>query len=224
MKKRFLLSIVAAVLSTVALHADLVLVQKVDNHLGMNGEISLKIKGDSVRMDMGNDVSVVLDGATGSITSIIHAQKTYLTMEGDSINQMMKAVAAQNKDKKAGEVKLVPTGKTEVINGQKAEVFNLEGAPYKGTFWIARDYPNAAGIQAALKRIQELPMNRMAAEVAPQPKDIPGVPVKTEIEIAPGQKVTTELVSVKEENLDPALFKAPEGYKAMQMPAMPPQQ
>jgi len=222
MKKRFLLSFVAAVLSTVALYADLVLVQKVDNHLGMNGEVSLKIKGDSIRMDMGSDVSVVLDGASGSIVSIMHAQKAYLTMDGATVQQLMNVAAAQAKAQTNGEIKLVPTGKSEVINGRKTDIYNLEGHAFKGTYWIAKDYPNGAAIQAALKKIQDLPMNKMAADLTP--KDIPGIPVKTEIELAPGQKITTELVSVKEENLDPAIFKAPADYKPMQMPAMPTQQ
>lgn len=223
MKKRSLLSLVAAVVSTVALHADLVLVQKVEDPTGKKSEISMKIKDDSLRMDIGGDVSVVLDGASGKIISMMHAQKAYLTMEASAIEQMMKAAAAAAGQKPKGEVKLVPTGKTEEINGQKTEIYTLEGADHKGTFWIAKDYPNGAAIQAAIKKIQELPMSKMASEVAPQPKDVPGVPVKTEIEIAPGQKVTSELVSAKEEKLDSTLFQAPKDYNPIAMPALPPQ-
>lgn len=222
MKKRSLLSLVLALVSTVALQADLVLVQKVEN-MGMDGEVTMKIKGDSIRMDVSKDMSVVLDGVSGSMTSIMHEKKEFITLDGAAIQQMMKSVAAasQAKGGKPPEVKLVATGKTEEIAGVKTEIYELAGAPQKGSFWIAKDYPNGAAILAALKKLQDLPMSKMASEMAPQPTDFPGVPVKTEIEIAPGQKVTTSLLSAKEETLDATLFEAPKDYKAMAMPMLP---
>ena len=47
------------------------------------------------------------------------------------------------------------------------------------------------------------------------------MPVKMLMEMS-GQKVTVSLLSAKEENADPAIFKIPAGYKELPAPPTPP--
>jgi hypothetical protein len=52
----------------------------------------------------------------------------------------------------------------------------------------------------------------------PASSDFPGMIVKTEIKM--GQKtITTTIVSVKEENVDPKEFEIPEDYKELPAPS-----
>jgi hypothetical protein len=65
--------------------------------------------------------------------------------------------------------------------------------------------------------------NPMQGQV-PMNTDFPGMVVKTEMKVKiMGQEIesVTELVSAKEETVDPKDFKAPEGYSEMKMPSIP---
>ncbi len=224
MKSTSLLSL--GLLLTVAASgwADIVLVQKVEG-TGQNGEITVKFKGDRARVDMDKAVSVVTDLNTGDMTTLMHGQKAYMTMSAAAtkqiFEQMKKAQPAAAQTPAAADAGLKPTGRKETVNGVETEVYTTQEGGMKATYWIAKDYPNGEKLLAALNKMQKSPAAQMAREMAPQPDNFPGVPVKSEVETKSGQKVVSTLVSAKEEALDDAEFATPADYQSMAMPQIP---
>ena len=80
------------------------------------------------------------------------------------------------------------------------------------TYWIARSYPNYQGILAQMAKVQAGGISATAKGVMPDLKDFPGLPIKTEMDLG-GKKLTTIIVSAKEETIDPAIFKIPTGIR-----------
>jgi len=61
--------------------------------------------------------------------------------------------------------------------------------------------------------------------VAPDVNTLPGMVVKTQMEVN-GQKITSTLVSVKEDSVDASIFQTPKDYQQMTQPGLgaPPNQ
>src|SRR5438046_9824324 len=71
-----------------SLRADLTLVQKVDM-AGTPGEMTIKFKGDKVRVDPAPQVSMITNAKTGDTVTLIHGEKKAMRISGDK----MKAAA-----------------------------------------------------------------------------------------------------------------------------------
>ena len=71
MKRIALFLLLAA---TASLRADLTLVQKVDM-AGTPGEMTIKFKGDKVRIDPAPQVSMITDAKTGDTVTLLHGEK-----------------------------------------------------------------------------------------------------------------------------------------------------
>ena len=70
------------------LRADLVIVQKVEGG-GQTGEQTIKIKGDKARTELNPAVSMITDGATGEMITLMHAGRTYLKVSPDQTKAML---------------------------------------------------------------------------------------------------------------------------------------
>jgi len=216
--KTSLSALACILLSTVALWADTVIVQKVEAP-GQSGEMTLKVRDHLIRIDITPEVSTIMDTKSGDITTIMHTQKAYMNIPASAAMKMFEAMQGQQaKATPAPKPELKPTGQKETINGHETEIYTLESGEMKSRFWIAKAYPNAKAILETFKRINESPMSKMAKEMAHQPSDFPGVPVKTEITVSPDQKVTSTLISVEEKDLPATEFSVPEGFNAIEMP------
>src|SRR5438105_4241269 len=98
--------------------ADLTIVQKVE--MGATpGEMTIRIKGDKVRLDPAPQVSMITDSKTGDTVTLMHSEKKAVRMSGEK----MKA-AAEMVSKFAGgpspapeHSKLIPLGRKEQVNG-----------------------------------------------------------------------------------------------------------
>jgi hypothetical protein len=73
---------------TASLRADLTLVQKVDM-AGTPGEMTIKFKGDKVRIDPAPELSMITDSKTGDTVTLMHGEKKAMRISGDR----MKAAA-----------------------------------------------------------------------------------------------------------------------------------
>ena len=103
------------------------------------------------------------------------------------------------------------------------EVYTWEGTLGAGKFFVARNFPDFAKLSKIMDDMTKAMPNPMAGQV-PMNTDFPGMVVKSVMKVkVMGQEVdaTTELVSAKEETVDPKEFKAPEGYTEMKMPKLP---
>lgn len=220
---------VAAALAVLACTArlafgDLVIVQKVDA-MGQSGEMTMKVSADKVRVDMSPAVSTIVDATTGDVTTLMHPQKAYMVVSAaaaKALQAQMRGVMQQS----LGSATSTPapvkaTGRKQNINGYDAAEYTFTNGTLKATYWIAANYPNAQAVTDALAKFQKGGVSDMTRDFAPDIKSLPGVPVRTEVEIN-GQKLVTELESVTEAPSNPADYTVPAGYTEMKMPAMPP--
>ncbi len=214
--KAFLLGAAGLLALVVLAQADLVIVQKVEGG-GQAGDQTIKIKGDKARTDLNPTVSMITDGATGEMITLMHTGRTYLKVSPEQTKAMMNQL---QKLRSATEPpKLVPTGKKEKVGDFDCEIFTADLGAIKATYWIAKDFPNYPSVLAQLDKFQSGAISAMGKGIMPELKDFPGMMMKTELDMA-GKKVVTTIVSAKEENVDPAVFVLPKGYTEISSPEL----
>jgi hypothetical protein len=212
-------ALLAALLATAALvRADIVVVQRIDGG-GQSGEQTIRVKGDKARCDIGGAVSVIVDRQSGESITLSHAQKGYLTVSPEAGRAMIERMQKVRGSLEAPA--LVATGKKEKVGDHACEIYTAEVGSVKLTYWLAKDYPNFQTYLTQLDVLESAPLASARGGLAPRTKDLPGMPIKMLMEMS-GQKVTIGLLSAKEENADPAIFKVPAGYKEMPAPPASP--
>ncbi|MDP9291842.1 MAG: DUF4412 domain-containing protein [Verrucomicrobiota bacterium] len=206
-------------LLTFAARGDMVIVQHVDG-MGQHSDMSIKIKGSLVRTDVSPEVSTITDGDSGEVTTLMHQQKMYMKIPASQTQELMKNMQKETApgSSPAGAPKLQPTGVKEKVNGYDTEKFSTEIAGMKMYYWIAKDFPNYVNVLAQFSRLQQGGLGAMAKGMSPDPSTFGGMPVKTEVAMG-AQKITSTLVSVKEESVDEKEFLLPADYKAMSVPS-----
>ncbi len=213
MKTRFLSFIILALAAAHA-RADWVLVDK-SNRAGQESVVTMKIKGDQVRVDMGENTSVIM--GTEGMTMIMHKQKMVMKTDMATI----KALIEKAEKGATGQppAKPVATGQKEKVGEWDAEIYTWEGPMAKGRFWVAKDFPKFAEISAVQDKFGKL-MGGAVSGMAPQASDFGGMVVKSEMTIT-GKSVNSQLISAKEETVDPKEFVPPADYKEMKRPTAP---
>jgi hypothetical protein len=202
--------ILMALLAAVAVaRADLVIVQKVEGE-GQTGDQTIKIKGDKVRCDLSPQASMIADGATGETIMLMHAGRAFLRVSAEQNKALQEQV--QKARPQTEPAKPQPTGRKEKIGEYECEVFVANLGLVTVTYWIAKDYPNYQAVLAQLEKFQSASASAMGKGAMPSIKDFPGMIMTTEAELR-GKRTSQIVVSVKEENVDPAIFNIPPGYK-----------
>jgi peroxiredoxin len=227
MKRVF--ALIALVFTVATARADLVLEQKIESAV-INGNITTKIKGDKVRMDMPatpqGAISTIMDVNTGDSITLMHEQKAMIKIPGTEIRQMaenMKKTRANDAATNAKPPKFHDTGKTEKVGGYGTEIYTWsspDGATQ--TVWVAKKFPNYARIKIQMDKLDNSPVAQMSKDMSPDTDTLPGMVVKTQMEMK-GQKVTSTLVSAKEESIDASAFDVPKDYKLMTQPVVTPE-
>ncbi|HSI12465.1 MAG TPA: DUF4412 domain-containing protein [Chthoniobacter sp.] len=214
--KSFLLCAAALLAATTLVHGDLVIVQKVEGG-AQNADQTIKIKGDKARTDLTPAVSMITNGATGEMITIMHTGRQYLKVSAEQTKAMMEQL--QKFRTSPEPAKLQPTGKKEKIGEYDCEIFTAGLGALTATYWVAKDFPNFPNVLAQLDKFQSSTISAMGKGLLPDIKDFPGMTMKTEI-VLNGKKVTTTVVSVKEDNVDPKVFDIPAGYKEITSPEL----
>lgn len=202
--------------SAASLRADLTLVQKVDM-VGTPGEVTIKFKGDKVRIDPAPQVSMITDARTGDTITLMHREKKAMRMSADKMKaaaEMVKKFSGATPGEQKS--KLVSLGRKEVVNGIPTEIFTTNTAVGKATYYIAINYPDAAGILQEMKAAQSSVLASSGANI-PDFTDLPGVPVKIEMDTVRGHVVMT-LVSIKRDPIPTVEFMVPADYTEVKMP------
>ena len=215
--KTFVFPLLVMLFTATFASADWVIVQKTNTE-GQEKETVTKIKGEQARVDVGAEMSVIA-GAEGMLM-LMHTQKVLMKMDLATMKMAleMAAKAAAPLDKQPA-AKPTATGQKEKVGEWEAEIYIWEGQMGKGRFWVAKDFPKFAEINAINDKLGKTMGNAMAG-LAPQAADFNGMVVKSEMTMM-GKSVSTLLVSAKEQELDAKAFSAPEGYNEMKMPMMP---
>jgi Domain of unknown function (DUF4412) len=194
--------------------ADLTMVQTVEG-AGPPMKMTIKIKDNRARIDANPSLATIIDGKTGEMMNLMLDQKKIIRV---SAEKMKAAVAMVNKYNGAdgAKPKLVATGKKEKVNGYDADEYTYETPTYKATYWVAPHYPNGAAI---LKQLETLNPQLWAANSMNMPdyRAFNGVPIKTVVS-AGGNQITSTLVSVTQDPIDPAEFVPPKDFQEMKVP------
>src|SRR5213080_4713199 len=200
---------------TTSLRADLTLIQKVDA-AGTTGKMTIKFKGDKVRIDPAPELSMITDSKTGDTVTLMHGEKKAMRISGDKMKaaaeMVKKFTAATPAEQKA---KLTPLGRKETVNGMPTDVFTTDTAVGKATYYIASNYPDGAAIMKEMKTAQPSALANSGTNI-PDFRDLPGVPVKIEMDTVRGHVVMT-LVSVKRDPIPSSEFSVPADYTEMKM-------
>ena len=216
MKKLILTTTV--LLTAFAVRADVIITQKMESDR-MNGEITMKIKGEKGRVDLPSGpagaVSMIIDGATGDVSNVIHGQKMVIKMGAAQFKSAVEQAKKATGD--AAVEKPKATGTKEKVGEWDTEIFETKTGGQTGRIWVAKDFPNAAKIKAEMMKISKA-TGQGAMDAATM--DLPGMPVKAEINTAAG-KMTMTITKVVEQPVDAAEFEVPKDYKEMAMPAIP---
>jgi len=214
----------AAVLFLIAslnARADLLIVENMQVG-GQGQDMTMKIKGDKARVDVGNgQISTILDIQTGDMVTLIHTQKMFMKVSGakakELIEQMKKAQG--NNTDPVEPPKIADSGKKEKVGDYNTEIYTAEMQGAKFKFWVTKDIPDYVSIQAQMKKLQGL--QEKFGQKAPDTSKIDGIPVKTETTMANGQVLTMTLTLIKNQPVDDTDLVPPPDYHEMQMPEMP---
>jgi len=219
---KFHLGFLVSLFIAMAARADIVIVQNVDG-MAQSGQMTIMVSADKVRTDVNSQISTITDTTTGDVTTLMHAQKSYMVIPAATSKAMrlqMAMAMQQAGGPSASPSAPVATGKTEKVNGFNAQVYTFSNGNIKATYWMSADFPNAKLVQDALAQFRKGGLADMTRGMAPDSSTLPGVPVKTQVEIN-GQKITTELVSAQNQPVDPGVYQVPANYTEVKMPAMP---
>ncbi|MDB6075375.1 MAG: hypothetical protein JWO89_3015 [Verrucomicrobiaceae bacterium] len=199
-----------------SLHADWVIVQKT-NTAGAETPVTIKIKDNKIRNDMGDKMTVLLDADAGGAQMFMHDQKKLIRMDAAAMKGMT-AMAGKFLGDAAPE-KPKATGEKVKVGEWDTEVYTWESKIGTAKFYVAKDFPKYAELNKVMDKIAKSMGNPMAA-MFPSAADFPGMSVKSEMTMM-GKVTTSELVSAKEEAVSADEFKAPEGYTEMKIPGFP---
>jgi hypothetical protein len=198
--------------------ADWVIVQKTAAG-GKEQEMKMTIKDNLARTDIGAEMSMIMDTTTGTMEMFMHTQKMMMRMDKGMMSAAMALAGQLGSGNDAKPAAPKATGEKAKVGQWDTEIYTWSGKLGEGKFYVAKDFP---GYEKLAKVMDEMTkaMGNPAAAMAPQSSDFPGMVVKSEMKVM-GQNATSELVSAKEEAVDPKEFKAPEGYNEMKMPNIP---
>ena len=203
--------------TTALVRADLTLFEKVEG-AGPATDLTIKIKDNMARIDSNPSMTTIVNGKTGEVVNLLLDQKKIVRISADkmmAVVQMVDKYAPADK-KGGGKPSIVATGKKEKIGGYDAEEYVYDSPYFKATYWVAPQYPNGAAILTQLKTLNPQIWATSGMNL-PDYGAFTGVPIKSVIS-ANGQQITTMLVSVKQDPIDPSQFVPPPDFQEVKMP------
>jgi hypothetical protein len=212
--KVFALSLSVIAAFSVTASADFTIVQKVEGK-GQGHEITLKVKGDKIRMEATPQMTMLVDGRTGDVITLMNAQKKIVRISGDkakAIAEMAAKYGGGTKEKP----KLVATGKKMTVLGYEAEEYVAETKAFKARYWIAPSFPNSAAIVKQLQTIIPAAWNDLAKGMIDY-RDLPGLPLRTQVTVGEDEILST-VVAVKVDALSDAEFLPPKDFQEVKIP------
>src|SRR5438874_5939313 len=212
--KALALSLMLVATGSFTARADFTIVQNVEGK-DQNHEITLKIKGDKIRMDATPQMTMIVDGKTGDTITLMNTQKKIVRISGDKAKAIAE-MAAKYSGANTAKPKLVATGKKMTINGYEADEYLAESKQFKAHYWIAPSFPNSAAVLKQLQAIVPAAWNDLAKGMIDY-RDLPGFPIRTQMTIGDDEVVST-VVAVKTDPLNDAEFLPPKDFQEMKIP------
>jgi len=212
--KALVLSVILVATVSLTARADFTIVQNVEGK-GKSHEITLKIKADKIRMEATPQMTMIVDGKTGDMITLMNTQKKIVRISGDKAKAIAE-MAAKYTGTNTAKPKLVATGKKMTINGYEADEYLAENKQFKAHYWIAPSFPNAAAALKQLQAIVPAAWNDLAKGMIDY-RDLPGFPIRTQTTIGDDEIVTT-VVALKTDPLSDAEFLPPKDFQEVKIP------
>ncbi len=216
---KYLPSLALLLAASVLARADLIVEQKMES-AAMNGNVTMKIKGDQARMDMpspAGQATVIMNIKTGEMTTLMHAQKMAMKMNINAMKQQSEALQKQAGIDPTKLEKPKATGVVEKVGEWTAEIYEFNVGSASGKLWVAKDFPNAQAIKDQLQKASAA----TSGGFDPSKLDVPGMVVKTQMATA-GGAMTITLVKALETPVADSEFTLPTGYQEMTIPGAAP--
>src|SRR2546423_7864124 len=194
--------------------ADFTIMQKVEGK-GQAHEMTLKIKGDKVRLEATPQMTMIVDGRTGDMMTLMNGPKKIVRISGDKAKAIAE-MAAKYGGTTAEKPKLIATGKKMTVNGYEAEEYVADGKMFKARYWIAPTFPNSAAIMKQLQTVIPAAWNDLAKGMIDY-RDLPGFPVRTQVTVGDDEIVST-VMAVKTDPLNDAEFLPPKDFEEVKIP------
>jgi hypothetical protein len=199
--------------------ADFTIVQKVEGKEVQGkreaSQVTLKLKGDKIRMDATPKMTMIVDGRTGDTVTLLNEQKKIVRISGEKAKAIAE-MAAKYGGTSADKPKLVAAGKKMTINGYEADEYIAEGKKFKARYWIAPSFPNSAAIIKQLQANIPATWNDLAKGMTDY-RDLPGLPLRTEVTVGEEVLIST-VISVKTDPLADADFLPPKDFQEVKIP------
>ena len=205
-------------LSIACARADLTIVQNLEG-AGPISTSTMKIKGGKARVEAGPQMTTIIDSATGEILTLLNDQKKFMRISAAQAKAAAElAMQPDGKGAPAAKPQLKPTGKKETINGYETQEYTCDAPAFKGSYWIATNYPDAKAILAQMAATTPQAWN-VAGKGMPDYRDFPGMPIRMRVSFS-GKEIVTTLTSVKQDTLPASEFIPPAGYEEVKLPNM----
>jgi len=204
--------LLAVVLPATLCRADLTIIQQIQQSKGTNNvdmTTTTKVKGDMARIDVNPQMSMLINLKTGDAVSLVIPQKVAMKISGDMIKEMKKTAMPE------GTAKPEPpkaTGRKDTINGFACEEYTTTVDGKKITLWVTKDAPDA---QKAVAQLSQLSAGDDPMAAALSQENVPGFPVRAEIEMPDLGRITSTVVNVKSDALPDSDFTVPSDFKEM---------
>ena len=181
-----------------AARADLTIVQKVEG-MGQDMENTSRFKAGKTRVDTSPGTSLIMDLKTGEMINLMHAPKTLhqgFQRDGAGGHREHEAVAGRHCRKRSP--RSPPPARRRRSAVSPADEYTCTVAGVKMTLWLTRALPDyAGGAQGDDRGVG--PGSDGAAHAKLRCRSwpaLPGFPIRTVLEIQPGQTMTRTVVSV----------------------------
>ncbi len=215
MKRLHLLAL--ALLATAPLAgAGIILVEEAEQSSGpMPGksQLTISVSGAQARVDVGKEISSIVDSKSGTVTSLMHLQKIAMQLPEGALDAIKKKTG-QPKPK----LVLKPTGKKETINGFQCEEYTGTMEGMKVAFWVTREVKNQKEILDQLAKLSG--GNDPFKAALESGGDFPGFPIRSVVVSPLAGTSTMTVISVRNAEVPAATFEIPAGYKTMDIPKM----
>ncbi len=118
---------------------------------------------------------------------------------------------------------LIATGRRDTVSGFAADEYTCTVAGVKMSLWLTKALPDYAAVLKEMNgTLSQGPMGPLLQSDGIDAANLPGFPVRTVLEIQPGQTMTRTVVSVSTQPVADAEFEVPADYKEMSVPVLTP--
>ena len=219
--KSFLSTILIGFLVPSGAQADLTLTQQVHQEAPpqeMDMTMTMKMKAGRLRVDVGSQMSTIIDLKTQDTTSLMHEEKVVMTIPGSAVKGMQESGMASGLAAAAKAEPPKPTGRKETISGYNCEEYETKSDGMLIQLWLTKDLPAAEKLMDEMEAMSSTPDPMRGAL---KNSEISGFPMRTVISPVGAGKTTITVVALTENAIPDSEFVVPKNYRAMEMPAMP---